>query len=99
MIDLAPHYLEKVRTILGQHVPQCEVRAFGSRLGRTVKDYSDLDLAVVASGKLNDDILRHLKEAFEESDLPFRVDVLDWHDLSPDFQKVIEREYEVIRRG
>jgi len=96
MIDLAPRHLEKVRTILRQHVPQCEVRAFGSRVSRTAKDYSDLDLALVGAGKLNADALRHLKEAFEESDLPFRVDVLDWHDTSPEFQKVIEKQYEVL---
>ena len=97
MIDLAPHHLEKIRSILGKHVPQCEVRAFGSRVDWTAKDYSDLDLAVVASAKLSNDTLRHLKEAFEESDLPFRVEVLDWHAISPDFQKVIEKEYEVIQ--
>jgi predicted nucleotidyltransferase len=97
MIDLAPHHLEKVRTILRKHVPQCEVRAFGSRVNRTAKGYSDLDLAVVASGKLSNDALRHLREALEESDLPFRVDVLDWHAISPDFQEVIEKEYEVIQ--
>jgi predicted nucleotidyltransferase len=96
MINLAPGHLEKVRTILRKHVPKCEVRAFGSRVNGTPKDYSDLDLAVVGSGKLSDDTLRRLKEAFEESDLPFRVDVLDWHATSPEFQKVIEKQYEVI---
>ncbi len=97
MIDLAPHHLEKVRRILGKHVPHCEVRAFGSRVNWTAKDYSDLDLAVVGSGMLSDDTLRHLKEAFEESDLPFRVDVLDWRTVSLEFQKVIEKQYEVIQ--
>jgi predicted nucleotidyltransferase len=99
MIDLAPHHLEKVRTILRKHVPHCEVRAFGSRVGWNAKGYSDLDLAVVASGKLGDDALRRLKEASEESDLPFRVDVLDWHATSPDFRAVIETEYEIIQAG
>ena len=97
MIDLAPEYLEKVRTILREYVPQCEVRAFGSRVSWTAKDYSDLDLAVVCSGKLSDDTLSRLKEAFEESDLPFRVDVLDWHAISPEFQEVIGKQYEVVQ--
>jgi len=97
MIDLAPEYLEKVQTILREYVPQCEVRAFGSRVSWTAKDYSDLDLAVVCSGKLSDDTLSHLKEAFEESDLPFRVDVLDWLAISSEFQKVIEKRYEVVQ--
>jgi predicted nucleotidyltransferase len=99
MIDLAPHYLEKVQTILGQYVPHCEVRAFGSRVNGPAKDYSDLDLVVVAPGELSADTLRHLREAFEESDLPFRVDVLDWHETSLEFQNVIEKEYEVIQRS
>jgi len=56
-------------------------------------------LAVVAPAKLSPDTLRHLKEAFEESDLPFRVDVLDWHETSREFQTVIEKAYEVIQAG
>lgn len=96
MIDLALEHLEKVQAILRQQVPQCEVRAFGSRVSWTAKGYSDLDLAVVASGRLDNDRLRHLQEAFEESDLPFRVDVLDWHAISQEFQRVIEKRYEVI---
>ena len=36
-------------------------------------------------------------EAFEASDLPFRVDVLDWHRISESFHKVIEQAYEVIQ--
>jgi type I restriction enzyme S subunit len=97
MIDLAPHHLETVRQILKDHVPECEVRAFGSRVDWTAKDYSDLDLAVVGSGTLKTGVLGRLKEAFEESDLPFRVDVLDWHATSPSFQKVIEKQYEVVQ--
>lgn len=97
MIDLSRDHLEKVRTILGKHVPRCEVRAFGSRVDGTPKNHSDLDLAVVCFGKLDDDKLRHLREAFEECDLPFRVDVLDWHATSPSFQKVVEKHYEVIQ--
>lgn len=99
MIDLAPHHLGTIRRILAEHVPECEVRAFGSRVNWAAKGYSDLDLAVVGSGKLSDDTLRHLKEAFEESDLPFRVDVLDWYATSPSFQKVIEKQYEVVQKA
>jgi len=96
MIDLDPNHLKTVLRILHEHVPECEVRAFGSRVSGMTKSYSDLDLVVVGSGKLADDTLRHLREAFEESDLPFRVDVLDWHDISPSFQKVIDKKYEMV---
>ncbi len=98
MIDLSPQHLQTVRAILDRYVPNCEVRAFGSRIHGPAKSYSDLDLAVVAPTKLNPDTLRHLKEAFEESDLPFRVDVLDWNETSAELQKVIEKDYEVVQR-
>ena len=97
MIDVSPHQLEVIRKILDQHAPGCEVRAFGSRVTRTAKNYSDLDLAVVGKEKLADKTLYALKEDFEESALPFRVDVLDWHAISKEFQKVIDKKYEVIQ--
>jgi len=97
MIDIKPAHLQTVKRILGEHVPDCEVRVFGSRVKNEAKVYSDLDLAVVCQNDLGADRLRHLKEAFEESDLPFRVDVLDWNRISESFRKVIEQDYEVIQ--
>ncbi len=41
--------------------------------------------------------LAELKEAFQQSDLPFRVDLLDWNAISAEFRNVIEKDgYEVI---
>ena len=99
MIDLNPHHLGTVQRILAEHVPACEIRAFGSRATWTAKDYSDLDLAVVGEGPLERRTLARLKEAFEESDLPMRVDVLDWHTISMRFRAVIARDYVVLQQG
>ena len=98
MIDLRPDHLDTVQRILAEHVPECEVRAFGSRAAWTAKDYSDLDLAVVGAGPLDWRNLGRLKEAFEESDLPIRVDVLDWQGISESFQEVIARDYAVLQK-
>lgn len=99
MIDLNPSHLETVKRILAEHVPDCEVRVFGSRVTWTAKDYSDLDLAIVGPRALDSERLRLLREAFEESDLPFRVDVIDWHAISAAFRKVVEKKYEVVQKG
>ena len=99
MIDLNPNHLATVERILTKHVPECEVRTFGSRATWTAKDYSDLDLAVVGEGPLDRRTLGQLKEAFEESSLPMRVDVLDWYAISESFREVIERDYVVLREG
>ena len=98
-IDLSPAHLAIVERILAEHVPECEVRAFGSRATWTARDYSDLDLAVVGEGPLPWRTLSRLREAFEESRLPMRVDVLDWHDISQSFQQVIQRDYVVLQEG
>ncbi len=97
MIDLAPDHLDIVDRILGEYVPDCEVRVFGSRATWTAKDYSDLDLVVVDEGPLDWRTMGRLSEAFEESRLPMRVDVLDWHSIPDRFQKEIERDYVVVR--
>ena len=90
MIDLSPHHLETVKRILRDHVPDREVKAFGSRATWTATDYSDLDLLVLGESELDGATLSRLNEAFEESDLPMCVDVVDWHGISPEFRKLIE---------
>ncbi|RKX46926.1 MAG: nucleotidyltransferase domain-containing protein [Verrucomicrobia bacterium] len=97
MIDLPPAHIETIKRLLAEHVPQCEIWAFGSRINQTAKDWSDLDLVVVGVAKLEQHALYDLREAFEESDLPIRIDVLDWHTISPEFQAVINAGYEVIQ--
>ncbi len=98
MIDLRPDFLDTLKRLLAEIVPDCEVRIFGSRYNWTATDASDLDLALVGPGKLHWKTLARLKSALEESSLPYRVDVLDWRAISPDFQKVIKQGYEVIQK-
>ncbi|MEK7721925.1 MAG: nucleotidyltransferase domain-containing protein, partial [Elusimicrobiota bacterium] len=99
MIDVSPSQLETILKILQTRVPDCEVRAFGSRATWTAKTYSDLDLAIVGNAALPNKILSSLKEDFQESDLSFRVDVLDWHAISKEFRQVIERKYEILQKA
>ncbi len=97
MIDLDPVSLEEVRRILRNHVPECEVRIFGSRVNGTAQRYSDLDLILVGADRLSHGTLARLKEAFALSNLPIMVDVLDWATTSAEFRKIIEKRYEVLQ--
>lgn len=99
MIDVSPYQFELIKDILKKHVSDCEVRAFGSRVTWTAKDYSDLDLAIVGKEKLSTRTIFSIKEAFQESDLSFRVDVLDWNAISKEFQSVIKKKFEVIQKA
>jgi predicted nucleotidyltransferase len=71
--------------------PGREVRAFGSRALEKAKPFSDLDLAVMGESPLGDSVLADLLEAFRETDLPFRLDVLDWAETGESFRQVVPR--------
>ena len=90
MLELNREEEKIVCEILKQYVPDTAVWAFGSRVKGTSREYSDLDLVVIGKEKLAIDKLGRLKEAFQESKLPFRVDVVDWHALSPEFKQIIK---------
>lgn len=92
-IDLRPDHAKIVRDIIARYLPGgVSVRVFGSRAKWTAKTHSDLDLVVKGKGPLPRSVLSDVAEAFSESDLPFRVDVVDWHSVAPSFQNVIDRD-------
>jgi len=77
-------------------MPDCEVRAFGSRLTGKAKKHSDLDLCISGADKLSLRKMGDLAEAFEESTLPFRVDVIDWNAISDSFRIVVDAKHEIL---
>ena len=97
-INLDELLLRQVREILNEYVPNCEVWAFGSRVGKHAKPCSDLDLAIVAPDAVGVRTLAILADAFEESDLPIRVDIVDWQSVNPAFRAQIAGRHEVIFR-
>ena len=78
-----------VKSILNAVVPGIPVYAFGSRVNGRAKRHSDLDLALLAEDPLNWLQLARLREAFEASDLPVRVDVVDWAACTAQFKACI----------
>ena len=98
MIFLDDKYLDEVHTILQQWIPTYEVWAFGSRVHqRGLKPFSDLDLALITEQPLDASLYGQIKEAFEESELPIRVDIVDWALLTDAFKEVIRQEHERIQ--
>ena len=96
-LKIQAHELQIVLDLLKRHVPNYMVWAFGSRVGGLPKPFSDLDLVLIDSKPLPLSIRAELNNAFSESDLPWKVDLVDWHSISPEFQKIIQTNYEVIQ--
>lgn len=91
-LDISSEHLAIVQQILRQLVPSCEVWAFGSRVKGTAKPFSDLDLVIMSQQPLSLALMASLHEAFSESDLPWKVDIVDWSTTSPEFRAVIEQQ-------
>lgn len=89
MLDLTPDQLLLLRAILVARLPQREVRAFGSRATGLAKPHSDLDLVVMGEEPIPDPVLAELHADLEDSDLPFRVDVVLWPDAPPSLRVAI----------
>jgi type I restriction enzyme S subunit len=92
-IDLPVDHRRLVLDILHAHLPQgAKVWVFGSRATGRARRYSDLDLAIDAGRRLMLDEIARLNEAFSDSDLPYRVDLVDWHDIDDRWRQTIAAE-------
>lgn len=91
-VDIRADHLAIVQEILQQQVPEAEVWVFGSRAKWLARDTSDLDLCLRADAPLSFERMGLLAEAFENSNLPYKVDVVDWAALSDSFRQIIERD-------
>ena len=72
-----------------KHLPGKKIWVFGSRITDRAKPYSDLDLAIIDDSTLPLSLIASLTEDFINSDLPFKVDLVDWVAISPEFQSII----------
>ena len=97
-LDLPPAYLQMLLPIVRAHAPDAEVWAYGSRVGGQGHEGSDLDLVVRNPERLDmpQKHLHHLRDALNESNLPFLVEVLDWARIPEEFRREIEHRHVAV---
>ena len=93
-IDIEERHLKSVKDILRKILNKNNVKvyAFGSRVKGKAKKFSDLDLAIDKNGEKDSALIRQLIDEFKESDLPFKVDVIDLNDISESFYDIIRAD-------
>ncbi len=94
-IDITAGQRKTILALLEQYLPGTTVWAYGSRAKWTARPQSDLDMVVFATPEQNGRV-GELREAFEESNLPFRVDLFVWDAVPESFYKQIEVEHVVL---
>ncbi len=89
-----------VRETLLKHLPvDTTVYVYGSRAKGRARRMSDLDLALCAQDPIPSEIMADLAEAFDESDLPWKVDLIDWATTSDRFRAIIAPDLRVLVQG
>lgn len=95
-IDITASQRKTVLSLLERHLPDAKVWVYGSRANWTAKPESDLDMVVFTAPEQSWRVFE-LKEALEESSLPFRVDLFVWDDILDSFKANISKEHVVLQ--
>jgi type I restriction enzyme S subunit len=96
-IDVPAPALSAVLDMLARHLPDREIRVMGSRVSGGAKPFSDLDLVVMGDEPLDLLALGRLRDAFDESNLPFVVDIVEWALSSAAFRRIIDEQAQPLR--
>ena len=94
-IDITADQRKTLRALLESYLLNTEAWVYGSRVKWTSRPQSDLDLVVFATPE-QERRVSDLREAFEESNLPFRVDLFVWDAVPEKFRKHIKRDHAVL---
>lgn len=92
-IDLESKYFDIITQILRQCLPpQAKIWFFGSRTQGRSKPFSDVDILIDLGIPLSLAQLSELNMAFDESLLPYKVDIADAWTINESFKLAIQNQ-------
>ena len=85
--------LTTIKKILWQHLDKSRDKAFifGSWAIGDNRKFSDIDIGIKSKRKISNLTIFELKDAFEESNLPYAVDVVDFSGTTEQFKTVAKQ--------
>lgn len=90
--------LVAIRTIVQKHLPDrtYKVFLFGSRATGSARRFSDFDIGVLGNTALPAGTLSDIQEELENSDIPYKVEVIDFTAVDPSFTKIATRHIQYL---
>lgn len=86
-------YIQKAKAIVHTYLPQGQYRVFlfGSRTSDRHHTYSDIDIGIEGKDRVPQSVMSRIVDAMEISDLPVRVDVVDFTRVTPEFARIANK--------
>ncbi|QQR49265.1 nucleotidyltransferase domain-containing protein [bacterium] len=83
---------EKIINIVHALIADADIYLFGSRATGQHHAHSDIDLALDAGKKLDRLVVGEVKDLLSASNIPYKFDVVDVHNVGDDLKRDIMKE-------
>ena len=83
---------QKIIAVLSALFPDTEIYLFGSRARSTQSPRSDIDIALKQNQQISRYAIGEAVSMFEASNIPYRIEIVDFNSVSNDMQKSILQE-------
>jgi uncharacterized protein len=86
--------LTSIKKILFSKLDQTKdkVFIFGSWAIGNNRKFSDIDIGIESKNPKIDNLINHLKEDLEESDIPYMIDLVNFKDTTKQFKQVAKQK-------
>jgi len=91
-MGLEPEYKDKIVGILTVLFPKAKIYLFGSRARGNHGPRSDIDIAIDEGKPITPNRVGEASDMLAESNIPYKIDVVDFHSASEDMKKLILTE-------
>ncbi len=90
-------YIEQCRNIILENIDRNEfaVFIFGSRAYESHPVKSDIDIGILGSRAFHSKEKQVLKEKIEESNIPYKVDIIDFYGAARTFRKAALQKFKL----
>jgi predicted nucleotidyltransferase len=86
---------EKIINLIVALIPDAKIYLFGSRARGTHRQWSDIDLALDAGVILPNVRIGEVSDVLAATNMPYKVDVLDFQNISPEMREIIKKDMQV----
>jgi len=84
--------MDIIEKILSPFFKKYDFYFYGSRAREDFRPMSDLDILIKGAKEAYFDDIENLKEKFDNSNLPYIVNLTDFYTISDEFYKLIEKD-------